>query len=44
VLYTTSIIGANGVTQIPVSNLNAGTYFVEIISNETRTVEKFVKN
>ncbi|MFY7965826.1 MAG: T9SS type A sorting domain-containing protein, partial [Chitinophagaceae bacterium] len=43
IVYTTIAINANGVVQIPVSNLNAGTYFVEILSNETRTVEKFVK-
>ena len=44
VLYSTEVIAANGVTQIPVSNLSKGTYFVEVITNNNRAVEKFIKN
>ena len=44
VLYSTEVISLNGVTQIPVSNLSKGTYFVEIITAENKVVEKFIKN
>ena len=43
IVYSTNVITI-GATQLPIKNLSAGTYFVEIISNENRVVEKFIKN
>ena len=44
VIYATTTINIGGSTQIPVRNLNAGTYFVEILTtNNSKQVEKFVK-
>jgi hypothetical protein len=43
IVYSTNVI-TTGTTQLSVKNLSAGTYFIEIISNENRVVEKFIKN
>jgi hypothetical protein len=43
VVYTATTI-TNGMIQVPIRNLNAGTYFVEVTTNDNRIVEKFIKN
>jgi len=43
IVYSTNVTTI-GATQLPIKNLSAGTYFVEIVSNENRVVEKFIKN
>ncbi len=42
IIYSTNVTTV-GTIQLPTKNLSAGTYFVEIISNENRAVEKFIK-
>lgn len=43
IVYATSTITSNGILTIPIGDLNAGTYFVEITTASDRKVEKFVK-